>query len=111
MYLVCRLFFPEVLFVCFQTLSLIIPTWQWDGKQLHQPILAVLAIFFTTGKVIRTPLSQLHLEAVATSLHLTRQQLGFAEVASDVAPQVRQLVYAVAGVRLTRWIVLENCKS
>lgn len=84
----------------------LIPTWQWVRKQLHEPILAVLAILSTTGKVRWPPLSQLSLEALTSSLRLTCQQLGFAEIALYVAPQVWELVHAVTRVVL----ILEHCK-
>lgn len=82
---------------------------KWHGKELHEPVLAIVAIFITTGKVVRPPLVQLNLEPLAAALVWTGQHLGLAEVALDVAPQVGQQVDTVAAVVLAWRIILEHC--
>ena len=103
----------SIWFVCVYMIihksRLIIPTWKWHSKELHESILAIVAILFTTSKVVRPPLIQRNLKPSTFSLGLTCQYLGFAEVTGYVAPQVRQQVHAVAGVGPARWIILEHC--
>ena len=71
----------------------------------------MIAVVAVARKVVRPPLAQLYLEALARALRRVREELCIGEFACGEAAEVRQQVHAVSIRRVGRRVVLEHCKN